>query len=525
MKKIILSLLFCILLTVSMSACSVISGNAGGSALKGSGTIEADTVRLAPEMGGKIAAISVDKGDSLAAGAEVFRLDESALQAQRSQAQASLQAAQSAIAAAQANLNLLKAGATAEQLKAAQAQVDQAEASRLATQASLYDITSGQRPEDIAAAHTRLGWARQEYYSMTVVLDANQIEDVHTPVTQAQSNLDQAKNRMSELEKDQRTPPSASEACASAIDDVQNLLQATQQAYQSVQDARMPFYQQIEAVRKSWEVAQLNLSQANARRNSLQAEDNMTQAALDAAQATINDAQTMVTKTRAAYDSLNSSDQATRLSSAWSEVQNAQTALNALGRNYSGTADLESLLNQLDAASAAQDMAQANLANLQNGARPEQMAAAQAQVEAAQAQRDAAQATLNLVEVQIAKMTVTAPVAGVVLDRPLNAGEIAPAGATVVEIGSLDKVNLTVYVPEDQYGQIKLGQKATITIDSYPGRTFAGTVEYISNQAEFTPRNVQTVESRSTTVYAIQIGIPNPDHALKPGMPADASFQ
>ncbi len=86
----------------------------------------------------------------------------------------------------------------------------------------------------------------------------------------------------------------------------------------------------------------------------------------------------------------------------------------------------------------------------------------------------AAQAAVNLIDVQIGKLSVTSPVAGVVLDRPLNVGEIAAAGAEIVEIGSLDKVNLTVYVPEDQYGQIKLGQKATIQIDSYPGRTFDG---------------------------------------------------
>lgn len=359
---------------------------------------------------------------------------------------------------------------------------------------------------------------------MTVVLDPKQIEDVHTPVTQAQSNLDQAKNRMTQLEKDQRTPPSALDACSKAIGDVQTLLDSTTQAYQAVQDASLPFYQQIAAVRKTWNLAQLNLSQANARRSALQADNNMTQDLLDAAQSTINDAQTMVDKTNAAYNALNSSDQATRLSSAWTEVQNAQTALNSLGRNTSGTADLETLLNQLNAATAAHDMANANLINLKNGARPEQIAAAQAQVDAARAQLDAGQATLNLIDIQIGKLTVSAPAAGVVLDRPLNVGEIAPAGATVVEIGSLDKVTLTVYVPEDQYGRITLGQKATIQINSYPGRTFDGTVEYISDQAEFTPRNVQTVESRSTTVYAIKIGIPNPDHALKPGMPADAIF-
>jgi HlyD family secretion protein len=112
----------------------------------------------------------------------------------------------------------------------------------------------------------------------------------------------------------------------------------------------------------------------------------------------------------------------------------------------------------------------------------------------------------------------------VVLSRPQNPGEITAAGATVVEIGELDSVKLTVYIPEDQYGAIKLAQEVKVSVDSFTGRSFTGKVTYISNQAEFTPRNVQTVESRSTTVYAIEITIDNPNHDLKDGMPADATF-
>ena len=92
----------------------------------------------------------------------------------------------------------------------------------------------------------------------------------------------------------------------------------------------------------------------------------------------------------------------------------------------------------------------------------------------------------------------------------------------MVEIGNLDQVTLTVFIPENLYGQIRLGQKANITVDSYSGRTFAGSVTYIADQAEFTPRNVQTIESRSSTVYKVEISLTNPDGELKPGMPADA---
>jgi HlyD family secretion protein len=153
-------------------------------------------------------------------------------------------------------------------------------------------------------------------------------------------------------------------------------------------------------------------------------------------------------------------------------------------------------------------------------------AVTQAQVQLAQAQAGLAQAqaAVKVLDVQIAKTTVISPVAGTVLSRPANPGEITAAGATVVEIGSLDEVKLTVYIPEDLYGKVKLGQDVKISVDSFTGRTFTGSVTLISNQAEFTPRNVQTVESRSTTVYAVEITIQNQQHDLKDGMPADATF-
>ncbi len=103
-------------------------------------------------------------------------------------------------------------------------------------------------------------------------------------------------------------------------------------------------------------------------------------------------------------------------------------------------------------------------------------------------------------------------------------GEVVGAGSIVMTLARLDEVTLTVYIPEDQYGRIQLGQDVSVSTDSYPGEVFQGKVEYISDQAEFTPRNVQTVEGRKSTVYAVKIALPNPEHRLKPGMPADARF-
>jgi len=86
-------------------------------------------------------------------------------------------------------------------------------------------------------------------------------------------------------------------------------------------------------------------------------------------------------------------------------------------------------------------------------------------------------------------------------------------------------LTITVYVPENLYGQISLGLQANMKVDSFPNQTFSAQVSNISNQAEFTPRNVQTVEGRSSTVYAIKLTVNDPQGQLKPGMPADVIFK
>ncbi|MCB8984481.1 MAG: efflux RND transporter periplasmic adaptor subunit [Ardenticatenaceae bacterium] len=116
------------------------------------------------------------------------------------------------------------------------------------------------------------------------------------------------------------------------------------------------------------------------------------------------------------------------------------------------------------------------------------------------------------------------PIDGVVLLRAAEPGEITVAGGSLLVIANLDEMTLTMYVPEDQYGKIYLGQEYPITVDSFPDRVFMGKVTHIADQAEFTPQNIRTVEGRKSTVYAIRMTIPNPNHDLKPGMPADVTL-
>jgi len=169
-------------------------------------------------------------------------------------------------------------------------------------------------------------------------------------------------------------------------------------------------------------------------------------------------------------------------------------------------------------AEARRTAAEARLEAAKIGPTAEMLAVAQAQV-------DSAQKALDTLLVQLGKLTLKAPVDGVVLLRAGEPGEMAVTGSALLTLADLADLTLTIYVPEERYGQIRLGQSAQVRVDSFAGQVFDGAVVQIADQAEFTPRNVQTVEGRRSTVYAIQLAVANPKSKLKPGMPADVEFE
>ncbi|NLI79685.1 MAG: HlyD family efflux transporter periplasmic adaptor subunit [Candidatus Riflebacteria bacterium] len=163
---------------------------------------------------------------------------------------------------------------------------------------------------------------------------------------------------------------------------------------------------------------------------------------------------------------------------------------------------------QLDAASATLDLALA-------GPRAEVIEAARAQVALARGQVRTAQAQFDFTR-------LLSPITGRVTERDLEPGELVTPGLAVVEVADLATVWMKVYIPATQVGLVTFGQKAEVVCDSLPGRTFPGTVVEISETPEFTPKNVQTRDERTKQIFWVKIELPNPDLALKPGMPGDA---
>jgi HlyD family secretion protein len=102
------------------------------------------------------------------------------------------------------------------------------------------------------------------------------------------------------------------------------------------------------------------------------------------------------------------------------------------------------------------------------------------------------------------------------------AGEVVQPGTPVFTAINLDDLWVTAYINETDLGKVKLGQKASVQTDSYPGKKYNGWISFIAGQAEFTPKYIQTTEERVKYVYRIKVRVDNSSLDLKPGMPADA---
>lgn len=187
--------------------------------------------------------------------------------------------------------------------------------------------------------------------------------------------------------------------------------------------------------------------------------------------------------------------------------------------------DIEYARGQVFVAQQRYDAAYARLLSLQTGADSPAVIAAAKEVDKAKSALAQAEANLAWMDAQSAKLEVKAPMDGIILTRNVEPGEFIQPGATTLTLANLNELTITVYIPEDRYGEISLGQTAEVTADSFPGEIFTATVVQIADKAEFTPRNVQTVEGRSSTVFAVKLKVEDPQEKLKIGMPADVVFE
>jgi HlyD family secretion protein len=178
--------------------------------------------------------------------------------------------------------------------------------------------------------------------------------------------------------------------------------------------------------------------------------------------------------------------------------------------------EIDTARSRLAEGQAALRLAQSNLKKIE---------AAEQDVEAARAQVAAAQAALDLAEIQLDHSELKAPYAGLILSRNVEPGEVVTPNQEVLSIADLSTVDLKVFVAETEIGRIAPGQPVAVKIDTFPDKVYDGRVAYISPQAEFTPKIIQTHKERVKLVFLVKVSVPNPHFELKSGMPADAWFR
>jgi multidrug resistance efflux pump len=455
-------------------------GPTGSEPLEASGVIHVETISIASEFGGRVAEIPVREGDAVAAGDLLVQLDTALLDAR-------IEAMEALVAQAEAGLAQARAGARPGQVAIAQAQLAQAEVGHAAAQQAVSDtvalVANPQQIDlEIAVTQAQLEAAQHRTAQAVAIKDGVEVAKSAIDAAYAEWNgggrfrvlvasgatsdlMDQLPAEIRELlpdEIDISNPPPGTYA----IGDWE--VHITAEGVELYKYITVSFPLEAQLLPNTWWQTWVGVSAATAEEEGLEA----------------------------------------TLAQLYAQRERPLELEAAAGQAAGALAEVEA---QIAAA-------EAQVGALQAGASEEQIAALEARV--AQARQG-----LEALLTQRSMMSIESPTDGVVVDLFIHPGEVAAQGAAMAAVADLSEVILTVYVPETLIGHVWLGQPVQVTVDSFPDRIFEGRVSYISDQAEFTPRNVATQEERVNLVFAVDILLPNEDGALKPGMPADAALE
>ena len=433
--------------------------------LDASGTIESVTVNVSPEIAGRVMEVLAQEGQPVKTGDPLLRLDDSLLTAQRAVASAQLDSANSAVTTAEAAF------------ASAQVQYDLA-FDNAVLQSDTIRTVDWYRDEP--AAFNLPLW----YYSQT-----EQINAAQTEVDLAKTALETAESTLAII---------LESAGSTDFVKAETELASARASYQVAKD----IYDRIQNGLTSEDLSRPQLIKV-ARGDLFLS--NVGQDLRDAAKENYEDAKSRLEDAQSVYDNAVTTDGAKDVLQARANVSIARE------RYYTALDYVFSL--QMGESSSSVTAAQKALEQAQSAVDQAKWAIGQAQ------------ANLNLIDTQMTKLTIYAPIDGVILTRNVEPGEFVQPGTAALTMANLNDLTITVYIPEDQYGKLSLGQKATVKVDSFPGESFDAEIIHIADQAEFTPRNVQTVEGRSSTVYAIKLKVTDSEGKLKIGMPADVVFK
>ncbi len=457
----------------------IVQGSATEKPLEASGIIQAEEVLIASEFGGLVAELAVKEADTVRQGDVLLRFDTAIIDAE-------IESMAAMVAVAEAGVAQARAGARPTELAVAEAQLAQAESGLLAARQAVSDTQMLlASPQDLdlqiavlleqieAARHREAQAVALKDYAESmlpaaaaVVAEWGEGGRYRFPVSW-QDVLDQLPPELvGLLPTDPSVPPGVIPDGDYTWGDWELVVENGQPQLYKWMNITVPDAAHL-APHYAWQ-AWIGVNAASISREGLEAE----------------------------------------LADLYAQRANPQTLVSAVNTAVSTQEQLEAQVA----------MAQAQVDGLKAGLRPADLAALEAR-------RAQAQAGLAALQQQREMLTLRAPFTGTVVAVPVNRGEVAVAGATLLTLADLNRLQLVVYIPQTRLGEVYLDQPVRITVDSFPGEAFEGRVVHISETAEFTPRNVATKEERANLVFAITLRVPNPEGRFKPGMPADVVFQ
>jgi len=454
-----------------LSACASVQA-ARQEPLTYTGFVEAQALTIASPTGGRVMEVAVEAGERVEAGAVLIRLDDRLARQKLLQAEAK-------VAEAQARLDLAKAGATAEQLTAAEALLAQAQAARagacrIAELAQKLQDNPQELNRQVSAAQAQLRAADAAYRAALALRDA------------ARKGVE----RYHELEETYGHGPVLYPIFTGDLNDLSQLPSIVQQY---LAEHPGPVEAQIQNYVIVRQGTQITVSQYIT--VTLPVEVKIAPAQYEKAEAGVKSA-------AAARDG-------------------ARSVLALLYDLRDNPTDIRKQVQQAEGqcriAQANESAAQAALDGLKQGATAEELAVLEAALRQAEAERLQAQ-------VELERLTLRAPQAGLILERSIEPGELALPNAALLTLADLDTVYLTVYVPNVHLGALRIGQTVSVRAESLPDLELSGEIITIGQEAIFPPANVPQPDERASLVFEVRLRIPNPDQRLRPGMAAQVTL-
>lgn len=490
--------------------------NAAGAHPAGSGTVEAVEIDVSPTVAGRLVSVEVQEGERVEAGQVIARLDATELRAQLVQALGQRDVAAN-------NLQNLREGSRSEQIAAAWANLTAAEAAYAGAQQQLDNAERGfansvDTRQAVDAAHAQVHALTAQHTAAQRQVEAASAQARGAQETLA--NAEAALAAVTELRQARDAAQGQLDAARAAQDRADSALATSRSDFERM----AALYRQGAIARRDYDNARLARDTAQAGRDTAFAQVRTAEDTLQNATRALDDrlqARQGVITARAASRTSDREREAAeaRTRSAAAQLDGARDALTSA---RIADADRLQVRTARDTALTAVETTRAQVEAARQQYLLLQAGNTRATLQAAEGQLRSAQGAVDLAQKRLSDTVIRAPRRAIVATVIARAGETVSPGLPIVRVLDLANAYVKVYLPFQSFGEVRIGQTATITTDAISHDTFAGVVREVASEAEFTPKNVETRDQRLQQVYWVKVGIDDPDGRLKPGMPAHA---